>query len=58
MKWEELSGDMGLFIPNSPSYDLSVACKFMMALVAGAGFEPPAPGHKVPVDLPTPFGYS
>ena len=40
MKGEELLGVFGLFIPNSPSLDLSVACKFMMALVAGAGFEP------------------
>ena len=40
MKGEELLGVFGLIIPNSPSCDLSVACQFMIALVAGAGFEP------------------
>ena len=36
MRNEELSGTIRLFIPNSPSHDLSLARKFMMALVAGA----------------------
>jgi hypothetical protein len=40
MRDEELSGIVGLFVPNSPSCELSVVCNLMNALVAGAGFEP------------------
>ena len=40
MRGEERLGIIGLFIPSSPSHDSSLARKFMMALVAGAGFEP------------------
>jgi hypothetical protein len=40
MNHEELPGIVMLFIPSSPSTDLAYACKFMITLVAGAGFEP------------------
>ena len=40
MKIEELPGIVALFIPSSPSTDLAYAWKFMISLVAGAGFEP------------------
>jgi hypothetical protein len=40
MKTEELPGIVALFIPSSPSPNLGLARKFMMELVAGAGFEP------------------
>jgi hypothetical protein len=40
MRGEEPLGIIGLFIPSSPSQDLSLARKSMIPLVAGAGFEP------------------
>ena len=40
MNIEELLGIIALSIPNSPSSNRGLARKFMIALVAGAGFEP------------------
>ena len=36
----EETADERMFIPAGPPFELSIEFKFMMALVAGAGFEP------------------
>ena len=40
MNKEELAGIVISFIPSSPSLSVTFVSKFMIPLVAGAGFEP------------------